>query len=249
MIKAIIIDDEQKSRETIAAVLKLHCKDVSVIAQAGDVKSGLDAIAQYPPDLILLDVKMPDGTGFDLLQQLDAISFKIIFITAFEEYAVKAFKFSALDYILKPVDPNELASAIAKAEHALEKEKLSLQLNAFMANINNMAREVKKIVLKTTDNIYVINVQDIIRCEADRNYTDFYLNGGKKLMVSVTLKEYDDLLKHYGFFRVHQSHLVNLNYIDRYEKGGGGSVIMKDGAAIAVSFRKKDQLLKFLDKL
>jgi len=249
MIKAIIIDDEEKSRATISAILKLHCKDVSVIAQAEDVESGLEAIIQHPPDLILLDVKMPDGTGFDLLQRLDSVSFKIIFITAFEEYAIKAFKFSALDYIIKPVDPNELVSGIAKATQTVEKEKFSLQLEAFMANINNMAREVKKIVLKTTDNIYVINVQDIIRCESDRNYTNFYLNDGKKLMVSVTLKEYDDLLKPYSFFRVHQSHLVNLNHIDRYEKGGGGSLVMKDGSTVSVSFRKKEKLLKFLDKL
>ncbi|MBL4715008.1 response regulator transcription factor [Bacteroidales bacterium AH-315-I05] len=249
MISTIIIDDEQKSRETIADILDLYCKDVSVVAQAEDVKSGLNAIAQYKPDVILLDVKMPDGTGFDLLQQLDTIDFKVIFITGYEEYAIKALKFSALDYILKPVDPDELTTALNKAEHSLERENISLKLNAFVTNIGNIVKEVKKIVLKTADNIYVINVQDIIRCKSDRNYTQFYFNDGKKLLVSRTLKEYDDLLNGYSFFRVHQSHLINLNYIDHYAKGDGGFVFMKDGSSVAVSFRKKEQLLKLLEEL
>lgn len=249
MISIIIIDDEQKARETVADILKLHCKDVSVVAQAEDVASGIESIALYKPDVVLLDVQMPDGTGFDLLQQLDAIDFKVIFITAFQEYAIKAFKFSALDYIIKPVDPDELSVAINKAEHSLEQENFRLKLNAFLANIDNITKEVKKIVLKTADNIYVINVQDIIRCESNRNYTMFYFDGGEKLLVSKTLKEYDDLLSGYGFFRVHQSHLVNLNYISHYKKGEGGSVSMKDGSSVAVSIRKKERLMKLLDEL
>ncbi len=249
MINTIIIDDEKKSRETLIEILKLHCKKVSVVAQAEDIKSGIDAITRYEPDLVLLDVKMPDGTGFDLLQELGTIAFKVIFITGFEEYAIKAFKFSALDYIIKPIDPDELTAAINRVEKSYDNENLSGKLSTFLTNIDNITKEVKKIVLKTSENIYVINVQDIIRCESDRNYTRFYFNDGKKLLVSITLKEYDELLNGYGFYRVHQSHLVNLNYISHYEKGDGGSIIMKDGSSVAVSIRKKENLLSLLDRL
>lgn len=244
MIKTIIIDDEPRARDTIADILELYCKNVNVIAQAEDVKSGIKTISQNKPDVVLLDIKMPDGTGFDLLKQLDVIDFKVIFITAYEEYAIKAFKFSALDYILKPIDPDELIKAIEKAEQSFHQENTKLKLDAFYSNIENISKEVKKIVLKTFDSIHLVNVQDIIRCEADRNYTQFFFNDGEKLLVSKTLKEFDEILNEYGFFRAHQSHLVNMAYVKRYEKKGGGYLVMKDNSSITVSFRKKEQLLK-----
>ncbi len=244
MINTIIIDDEQKARETIADILKLYCTNVNIIAQAEDVKSGIEAISQNKPDLVLLDIKMPDGSGFDLLKQLKIIDFKIIFITAYEEYAIKAFKFSALDYILKPIDPEELIKAIEKAGQSFNQENINLKLDAFYSNIENISKEVKKIVLYTFESIYIVNVQDIIRCESDRNYTYFYFIDGKKLFVSKTLKEFDEILNEYGFFRPHQSHLVNMNYIHRYEKHGGSYLIMKDNSKIPVASRKKNQLLE-----
>jgi len=249
MIKTVIIDDELNAREAIINILKLYYTGVSVIAQAENVKSGIDIINKYNPDLVLLDVKMPDGTGFDLLKNFNAINFKVIFITAYEEYAIKAFKFSALDYILKPVDPDELITAIKKTEHSLYNKEINLKLNAFLTNIENISKEVKKIVLKTAENIYIVNVKEIVRCKADGNYTQFFFADGKKLLVSKTLKEFYELLGEYNFFRVHQSHLINLNYLDHYEKAYGGFVKMKDNSSVPVSFRKKELLLKFFKEL
>ncbi len=249
MTRTIIIDDEIKARETIVEMMKIYCKNVIIVAQAQDVKSGISAIKQYKPDLILLDIKLPDGSGFDLLKKLDIIDFKIIFITAYEQYAIKAFRFSALDYLLKPIDPEELINAVEKVDKSIGNDNLNLKLDAFLSNIPNISKEVKKIVLKTSDNIYLVDVQDIIRCESDRNYTMFYLVNGEKIIVSRTLKEFDELLNKYNFFRVHQSHIINLRYVVRYEKRNKNCVVMKDNSKIPVSFRKKNELLKIFKTL
>ena len=249
MIKTIIIDDETKARETIAELIKRYCKNIRIVAEAHDVKSGIFTIKQHHPDVVLLDIKMPDGTGFDLLRHFDKIDFKIIFITAYEEYAIKAFKFSAFDYLLKPIDVNDLVSTFEKIETSLDKESSYIKLHALLSNIENISKDVKKIVLKTSDSIHVVNVQDILRCESSSNYTRFYFVDGKKLLVSKTLKEFDEILNQYGFFRAHQSHLVNMNFVKKYEKGDGGFLIMKDGSSVPVSIRKKEQLLGFFEKL
>lgn len=249
MIKTVIVDDEKKARETIANILKLYCKNAILVGQADSVVKAIELIDREKPQLVLLDINMPGASGFDLLKHYRAQGFKIIFITAYEEFAVKAFKFSALDYILKPVDPDELVVAIRKAEETLDKEQLELKLEAFLSNITDMSREVKKIVLKTAESIHVINVPDIVRCEADRNYTVFHISGGKKVLVSNTLKEYEEMLESYRFFRAHQSHLVNINYIERFEKRDGGFLIMKDRSQVPVSVRKKETLLAMLERI
>ena len=248
-MKIIIIDDEARARKSIADILKFSPQNVSLVAEAGNVATGITAISKFKPDLVLLDINMPDGTGFDLLKKLDNIDFKIIFITAYEEYAVRAFEFSAIDYILKPVDPKKLFDAINKAHHLVEQENISLKLNALFANLENSASENKKLVLKTAENIYIVNTNDIIRCESDGGYTQFHFLHGKKIMVSRNLKEYEDMLDGYGFYRIHQSHLINIKYIDHYSKIEGGTVVMKDNSELPVSRRKKENFLKLLDMI
>jgi two-component system LytT family response regulator len=249
MIKAVIVDDEKRARETIRSLVELYCKNATIVAEAENIIQAEDAISQHHPDLIFLDISMPGGNGFELLKKYRALSFKVIFITAHNEFAVKAFRYSALDYLLKPINPDELIAAVDKAEMLIEKENLNQRLEIFMSNMENKNTDVKKIVLKTSDSIHIINVNDIIRCEADRNYSSFFLTNKKTVLVSTTLKDYDELLSSFNFFRVHQSHLVNLNYIERYEKKEGGCLIMKDGSTVPVSVRKKEELLILLQNM
>lgn len=246
MIRTIIVEDEAKARETINAMLKLYCPDVEVIGEYASVSGAWESIPTQQPELVLLDIQLEDGTGFDLLQKLPAVNFKVIFITAFEEYAVQAFKASAVDYLLKPLDPDDLVNGVAKAREAIDKEQTQMQLKALLANLNKQ-NEDKKLVLKTTESIHLVDVQNIIRCEAHRNYTQFYLAENKKLLVSKTLKEFDEVLTSYNFFRVHQSHLINMRYFERFDKTDGGFVIMKDGSEVPVSHRRKEAFLRFME--
>jgi two-component system LytT family response regulator len=248
-MKLIIIDDEARARKSISDLLKLIPNNIELVAEAENVSTGIAAINKHQPDLILLDINMPDGTGFDLLKKLDNPNFKIIFITAYEEYAVKAFEFSAIDYLLKPVDPKKLFDAINKAHQLVEQENVSLKLNALFANLENSATENKKLVLKTAENIYIVNTNDIIRCESDGGYTQFYIIDGKKILVSRNLKDFEDMLDGFGFYRIHQSHMINIKYIDHYSKIDGGAVVMKDNSNIPVSRRKKDSFLKLLEMI
>jgi len=245
MITLAIIDDEPKARETIRNILALSPVNLQVVGEAGDVDSGFRLIRDKNPDLVLLDINLPDGSGFDMLKRFETVDFKIVFITAHEEYAIKAFKYSALDYILKPVTASDLLEAVKKAGDTLNKEDHSLKLNALLNNLDKL----KKIVLKTAESIHIVNVPQIIRCEADVNYTVFHLSGKQKLLVSKPLKEYDELLTHTGFFRPHQSHLVNLEHILRYDKNDGGYLVMDDNSLVPVSVRKKDELFRLFESM
>ena len=249
MIKTIIIDDEVKARETILNMLAAYCPDVEVIATAGSVSEGEEILSLHHPDLVLLDIKMADGTGFDLLKRLDKINFFVIFITAFEEFAIRAFKFSALDYILKPLDPDELSNAVIKAKEEIEKESMSVKLDALFQNLGALSKDTKKIVLKTTASVHIVNLKDIIRCESEKNYTHFFTSEGEEITVSKTLKEFNELLIDYSFYRVHQSHLINLAHMKRYEKQDGGFIVMDDNSRVPVSFRKKEDLMKLFKNL
>lgn len=249
MIRTIVIDDENKARETIVNMLGMYCKEVEVIAEASDVQSGYDAIRKHQPDLILLDIKMPDGTGFDLLRKFLNVDFNVIFITAYEEFAIRAFKFSALDYLLKPIDPDELMSAVNKAQDKMKSEDLTLKIQTLFENVDHLSNREKKIVLKTSSNVHVVNLYDIVRCQSDKNYTHFFTVEGEKIVVSKTLKEYDELLRSFGFFRVHQSHLINLSFVKRFDKSEGGFLVMKDDSKVPVSFRKKDDLMKLFKSM
>lgn len=243
MIKTVIVDDESRSRETIFELLKMYCDNVEVVDQAEDVKTGLLSIRKHNPDLVLLDIKMPDGTGFDLVRQIEQVNFKIIFITAYEEYAIKAFKFSALDYLLKPIDPEELTLAISKVSDTLHNENLTARITDFMTYIDHFRKhsDGKKIILKTSENIYVVDTDDIISVESDQNYSRFHLIDGEPIFVSRTMKDYTAMLEGEAFYRIHQSFIINLKHVKRYNRGEN-LCIMSDGSKIPVSYRKKDEL-------
>lgn len=245
----VIIDDEARARSSIASIIKVSQHNIKVVAEADCVKTGIEAIKKHKPHLILLDIDMPDGTGFDLLKAMDYINFKVIFITAYEEFAVKAFEYSAIDYILKPADPKKLIDAISKAQQLVEQENINLRLNALFANLDNINPNCKKLVLKTAEKIYLISTSDIIRCEADTGYTQFFLVDGKNILISRTIKDFDVLLDGLGFFRIHQSHLINLKFIDYYDKTEGGSVRMKDKSMLPLARRKKESFLKLIEMI
>lgn len=248
-LKIIIIDDEQRIRSSIKNVLRLHYPSAVVVAEAENVSSAIKVIQEHSPDVILLDIKMPGESGFDLLKKIEPLNFKIIFITAFDQYAIQAFKFTAVDYLLKPVIPHELVSALERAERLIQPEHQLLKFSALLNNLSNINKESKRIILSTHDTIQVVQVPDIIRCEADANYTHFYLVNNRHILVSRNLKEYDEMLSGYGFFRVHNSHLVNLYFIVKLDKKDGGSAVLKDGSVIPVSTRKFGDLLSLLGKL
>ncbi len=250
MLKTIIVDDVKAVRENIADLLKDFCfSSVTVIAEADSVKSGVEQIIKHKPDLVFLDVEMPDGTGFDLLKKLSGNKIKVIFVTAYDHYSIKAIKYSAIDYLLKPIDIDELKVAVEKAKELIEKENWELKFNALFSNIDSIKSVPTKLILKTSENIHSVNIDDIIRCEADNNYTSFYLLNGKKILVSTTIKEYEDILVDTNFFRVHQSHLINLNHFDYFKKNDGGFVVMKDNSTVPVSTRKRTQLLQLIEKM
>lgn len=246
-IRTVIVDDELRARETIKEMLGIYCPNIEVVGEGIDVLSGLQTIKKLTPDLVFLDIKMPDGTGFDLLKRIDKKEFALIFLTAFDEYAIKAFKFSAIDYLLKPLDPDELITAVKRVEENLITPYS--QIAHLLDNVNSIKRESKKIVLKTAESIYLVNVNEIIRCEATGNYTQFFLKDQKPVLVSKTLKDYDEILSDFGFFRVHQSHLVNLKHIIRLDKADGGTLILNYDQKTPVSTRRKEALIKALGEI
>jgi len=248
MIRVAVIDDEPHIRDGLLRLLGNHCPNVLIAGTAGSVKEGKELIRKQHPDLVLLDIRMGDGTGFDLLKQLDPVDFKVIFITAYDQYAVRAFKFSALDYILKPVDPDDLKEAVKRAEKILQHD-LRIRLAALENNLLPGKIQHKKIVLKTTENVFIIEIPRISFCESDGSYTVIHLDDGKKIMVSKNLKEYDDMLNEQGFYRIHKSFLINLSYVERFEKGEGGFVVLKNEVKIPVATRKREQLLDLFNHL
>ena len=240
MIKAVIIDDIQEAITVLTSDLQTYCKNIEVIGSANGVVSGAKIIKELKPDLIFLDIQMPDGTGFDLLEIIGEADFKLIFTTASDEFAVKAFKFSAIDYLLKPIDPDDLMKAVEKVEH---QHNPTSRLELLKGNLENQ----KKIALNTVDKIHIVQIEDVIRLESDVNYTRFYFKDGSKLMVTKTLKEFDKMLSDHSFIRIHQSHLVNTNFIKEYTKQDG-KLVLKNGDKISVSSRKKSTLMDMISK-
>lgn len=245
-IKTIIVEDEVNARKALVNMLEFYEKDVEIIGQAKNVEEGIELIKNKQPDLVLLDVRLPDGTGFDLIAKLKKYNFKLVFVTAYNEYALKAIKLSALDYLLKPVKPNELNRALDKVRAAIEnEEQLKVKYETAIENFSKPAPK-RKIILNTVDSMYVLAVSGIIRCEASENYTSVYAKDKDRIMLAKTLKDFEEMLVPFGFFRVHQSHLVNLQYVDTYEKRGSGRVLLKNGEKIPVSTRRKEGFLRAL---
>jgi len=244
-MKAIIVDDEPAIRNTISTLLRDSFPDIVVSGHAGSVEEGYTAVTEHQPDLLFLDVELPDGLGFALLKKLSPVRFRTIFITGHQEYALDAIKVSALDYILKPVDLEELATAITKAREIINHEEEQLKILALSENLSGK-KVLKRIILRTSEALQLISVADIVRAEADSNYTHFYLSGGKHIIVSRTMKEYEAMLNGSCIIRVHQSHLVNLNHIDKFFRHDGGYLQMKDGSTIPVSPVLKQKVLHAL---
>lgn len=248
MIKAVVIDDEFNSRETLRQMLHYCCPNVELVGEGDGVTSGLAAINEFKPDIVFLDIRMTDGSGFDLLNKVGKADFKLIFVTAYEDYAMKAFRCNAIDYITKPVDPNDLMRAVEKASKVTDGENTNDAIKRLLDSINKPIQQNKKIVLKTLSTVHVIEIDNIIRCESDRNYTVFHLADGEQILISRSMKEFDDILAEHGFLRVHNSHVINLNYIRRFMKDEL-IVVLKDNASIPVAYRKKEELLNAIKNL
>ena len=249
MLKVILVDDEENVREALSAMLDLYHPEVELKASCSSVSSAILEIEKHKPDVVLLDIEIGNENGFDLFKHFSKPTFKVIFITAFQQFALQAFRFAALDYILKPVDPDLLSDALKKATASIDSEKLNLKIDSFLHNMESGSKEKKKIILKTAENIHVVNLSDILYCEADRSYTNFYLVDKSRIMVSNTMGDYEELFKEYNFLRIHQSYLLNLDYLKRFEKSEGGKAILKDNTSLPVATRKKEQLLHRLANL
>jgi len=249
MIRGIIVEDEKHSRETLLGMLDRYCKNVEIVAQADSYRGGLEKIREYKPDVIFLDIQMPDGSGFRLLEELDEINFEIIFTTAFDQFAIKAIKYSALDYLLKPIDPEELVKALKKVESKISKQAVNENIQVLLDNIKSREPEPHKIVLSTSEKIHIIETDQILRCESDNYYTIFFLIDGKKILISKTLKENEELLGGHNFIRPHKSHLVNVQYIKGFLRNDGGYIEMTDGSKIPVSRRKREKIIEIITHL
>ena len=249
MFKAVIIEDEEKGRQYLENLINDVGNQIALVGTADSVSSGLDLIKSQRPDVVFLDIQMHSETGFDLLERLPSIDFEIIFTTAYEHYALKAIKFCAIDYLLKPIDAQELRSAIDKVEKRRSKDNLSKNFEVLLQNIKNTNTEHHQIALATNDGLVFVRVNNIIYCESDGPYTTFYIKNSDKIMTSKNLKEYEDLLVDHNFFRVHKSYLINMGEIKRYIRGDGGQVIMSTGKALDVSKRKKEAFLSLLSKI
>ncbi len=243
-MKALVIDNEKNIRTTIIDLITAFCPQITSVAEADGVVSGLRKIHELQPDIVFTDVEMDDGTGMDMLSKLSEIKFQVIFITAHNKYAIDAFRFSAIDFLTKPINPDELAKSVQKAESNI-KNKLFLEQVAVM-NEKNLTKSEKKIVLKELDAIHIIKVKDLICCEASGIYTTFFIDNNKQIVVSKNLKEYEEILEPYDFLRVHNSFLINANKIEKFEKNDGGFLIMEGGQRVPVSQRKKDVVISFL---
>src|SRR5688572_30470343 len=244
MIRTVVIEDEEHSRKMLMGMLQENCRAITVVASADSVKTGLTAIAEQKPELVFLDIELQSETSFEILEKLPEINFELVFTTAFDHYALKAIKFCAIDFLLKPIDLNELKVAVAKAEKRLNREYLNKNLEVLLNNIKSSGQNSHRIALSTLEGLFFVNVSDIIYCESSGPYTKFIFKQSDKIITSKHLKEYEDLLSGYDFFRIHKSYLVNLQEIKKYIRGEGGQLIMSDGAALNVSKQRKESFLR-----
>ena len=241
--KAIIIDDIEQARTTLKQDLAIYAKDFEVVGEATGVVEGAKLLKNIQPNILFLDIQMQDGSGFDLLEITGTDSFKVIFTTASDEYAIKAFKFSAVDYLMKPIDPDELVVAVEKA--------LQNPRNGSIEVLQESIKDgsTKRIALNTQEKILIKEVSEIIRCESNVNYTMFHFSDKSRLLVTRTLKEYDELLTPHDFLRVHQSHLINSKFVKEYIKSDGGYLVLKEGSTVPVSTRRKSVVMDMIAKL
>ncbi len=253
-LRAVVIDDETNARQALISLLQLLCTDVQICGEAKNVDTGIELIKTQRPNLVFLDIQMPGKTGFDLLASFEKANFGVIFTTAYQEYAIRAFRFSAIDYLLKPIDPDELQAAVAKYKSQMinvSPQQLSILQEQIeqprQAGLQQRTKNAnQRIALPTAEGIHFVSMTDVIQCESLGSYTKFHLVNSKPIVVSRLLKEYEEILDNYYFFRVHQSNIVNLEHIRRYVKGDGGQVWMSDNSEIEVSRRRKEEFLLLL---
>jgi two-component system LytT family response regulator len=248
MIKTIIIEDEQKSRDVLASIIQKNCPDLNIVGLANSVREGVEMIRSLNPELVFLDISMPDGSGFDLLEQVHGHKFELIFATASDQHAIRAIKYSACDYLLKPIDAEELKAAVARVVNKKKAVPNMENLQFLIQQLKRADENFQKITLPTGNAYEIVNVKDIVRCEADGSYTNFYLSDKRKLMISAGLKHYEELLPESDFIRVHHHHLINMNHVVRFLKEDGGYAVMSDGSKIEISRRKKESFMEKLNK-
>lgn len=248
-MKVLVIDNEDNIRAGLVNQLRKINALVTEVHEAFGVESGFLAINTLQPDVVFLDVEMDDGTGFDLIKKIDKVNFQLIFITAYDKYAVNAFKMSAIDFLLKPIDLDELMVSLEKSKEAIESKNISQKLEVLESSLVQLKSVDQKIVLQDNKSIYFVKISDISNCEAEGSYTTFNLADGSKIVVSKSLKEYEAMLDQHGFIRVHHSHLVNISKILRFVKADGGTLILENNQEIPVSQRKREHVLELLSKL
>lgn len=248
MIKAVLIDDEPEICALNRKLLHDNFPEICVVGECGSVEEGIKLIKKHNPDIVLLDIDIKGGSGFNILQKVKPYTFKLIFITGFNEYAIKAIKFSALDYILKPVNEYEFRNAIENALQLLENQQVEKQVDNFFEHYNQSPK-AKKIVLRTAEAMHIVDLHEIIYCNSDNSYTTFFLGDKRQILVSKSIKEYSEMLKDYGFIRPHQSFLVNIDHVKKVDKADGGFIVMSNGKEVPVSSRRKQVIFSYLDNI
>lgn len=247
MLTVLIIEDEPHGRETLKNLLNDYCEDVEIVGLCSTVPESIDAIQAKKPDLVFLDIELHSGTGFEILESVKRFDFEVVFTTAFENYAIRAIKFSALDYLLKPIDITELREAVAKARDRRKETWQNKNLYNLVKNLRDLNDNHKTITLSTSEGLEFVEVSDIIKLEANGSYTLFYLKQNRKLLVSKNLKEYENLLTDCKFYRVHHSCLINLNEVEKYVKLDGGYIVLKDGSHANISQKRKEKFLELMN--
>jgi two-component system, LytTR family, response regulator len=248
MIRTVLVDDEIDSNEVLQTLLKAACPNVSIVGKADGVAKAIQIIQTTQPDLVFLDIEMTQGNAFDLLNQLQPIAFRVIFVTAFDNYALRAFKYSAVDYLLKPVDIDDLRKAVEKVTTQLQAINVKGQVQTIIENFGSIQLSQQKMALPTLTGLEFVTIRDIIRLEAKGNYTMVFLSDRRQIMVARNIKDYEGLLPELFFYRVHKSHIINLQKIQKYQKGRGGYIIMEDGSSIEVASRRREEFFQRLLK-
>lgn len=248
MIRTVLIDDETDSIRILQRLLEAYCPEVMVVGKADGVETGIHTIQTAKPDLVFLDIEMTQGNAFDLLNQLQPVNFQIIFVTAFDNYAIRAFKYSAVDYLLKPVDIDDLCAAVERVSQKIQGKSFIDQMQVLLYNVETFHLSQQKMAVPTLTGLIFVAIRDIMRFEAKGSYTTIYLNNGEQIMATRNIKEYEDLLPAVIFCRIHNSHIINLHKIQKYHKGRGGYVIMEDGSSIEVASRRREEFLRRLLK-
>lgn len=246
-MRCIIIEDEDQAISALISEINRNCPELNIVGTAGKIKEGINLIENANPELIFLDIQLTDGLGFEILNHFEKHNFQIIFTTAYSQYAINAIKFSALDYLLKPINASELKNVVSKAK-AKNKNELHSQIESFLKN-QTLQNQNKKIALQTSQGIFIHEIQTIIKCTSEGNYTNIHFIDGKKLLISKPLKDFEDMLCGFGFERIHHSHIINLNHLSSYVFKDGGYVILTDKSSLPVSKRKKASLMDYLSKM